>query len=235
MIVPVEINKKSLSDQIYDALIMRITNLSYLPGEKINLDSLKAEFHVSTAPIREALQRLVKDNLIIIKPRVGFYVVDLTEKEVKELYDARKALETYSLRLSVQRMNEKDILDMEEQFMELEKAITVHRTIEEIPLNTCQMLDMRLHNDIIIKASENKYIIDFYASLNNFSSIIRHFVFRVDEDTREHLAIIDAMKKHDISRAEELLVTHLVNAERATLSWLSQSMKECGTQNGENR
>ncbi len=235
MIVPVEINKKSLSDQIYDALIMRITNLSYLPGEKINLDSLKAEFHVSTAPIREALQRLVKDNLIIIKPRVGFYVVDLTEKEVKELYDARKALETYSLRLSVQRMNEKDILDMEEQFMELEKAIKVHRTIEEIPLNTCQMLDMRLHNDMIIQASENKYIIDFYASLNNFSSIIRHFVFRVDEDTREHLAILDAMKKHDKSRAEELLVMHLVNAERATLSWLSQSMNECGAQNGENR
>lgn len=226
MLTTVEINRKSLSEQIYDALIMRITNLVYMPGEKINLDSLKAEFHVSTAPIREALQRLVQDNLIIIKPRVGFYVVELTGKEVRELFAARKALETYSLRISVEKTSEAVILDLERQFLALKDELSLSSKPGDIPLSTCEMLDMRLHKDIIIRASENRYIIDFYTSLSNFSSIIRHFVFRVEEDIGEHLAIIGAIKERDLGGAERLLVSHLVNAEEATVQWLAEKMKK---------
>ena len=75
----VQLNKESLAGQIRKELRKRIVNLEIKQGEKINVTELEEEFGVSRAPVREALQSLADQGLVEVKPRGGYFAVQLTQ------------------------------------------------------------------------------------------------------------------------------------------------------------
>ncbi|MEO6492457.1 MAG: GntR family transcriptional regulator, partial [Ilumatobacteraceae bacterium] len=78
-----------IADQIRD----RIIDGSYTPGEQINEANVAAELGISRGPVREALQRLNQEGLLISYRNRGVFVVELSVDDVAEIYEARAAIE----------------------------------------------------------------------------------------------------------------------------------------------
>jgi len=220
------LNTKSLVDQIYDALLLRIRTLQYKPGSRINLDQLKVELGVSTAPIREALQRLARDNIVVIKPRVGYNVASLSQEDVAQVFETRLLLELYGLKGAIKTNDKDTLISVRDEFRNLGD-----RLLKEVPpseglVTECTELDDLLHKHIIVGNSKNKFIVNFYETMDNFSSIIRHFSFRLSLDVKQHIAILDAMISGDLALAEKELSFHLQDARDSTLEWLAHGAKK---------
>ena len=190
---------------------------------RINLDKLKEEFSVSTAPIREALQRLAKDNIIIVKPRIGFNVASLTKEDVENVFETRKLLESYCLRISIKAEDRESLISIRATMLGLKKQLETEDPPSEELVKECIEIDDFLHRNILIGNCSNKFILNFYDTLDNFSSIIRHFSFRLKEDIAQHIAIVEAMIEPDLAKAEERLITHLDRAKMATIDWISRA------------
>lgn len=220
------LNTKSLVDQIYDTLLLRIRTLEYKPGHRINLDQLKLEFGVSTAPIREALQRLARDNIVVVKPRVGYNVADLTQSDVAQVFETRMLLELYGLKSAIRPEDKESLLSIRDEFRSLAERLKVENPPSEDLVNESIELDDLLHKHIIVGNSKNRFIVSFYETMDNFSSIIRHFSFRIREDVTQHLGIVEAMLAGDLPRAERELKDHLQDAKESTLEWLSKASKK---------
>jgi DNA-binding GntR family transcriptional regulator len=66
-------------------------------GSQVGEVSLAAQFGVSRGPVREAMQRLVQEGLLRSIPHRGIFVVELTDADVRDIYDARRAVESAAM------------------------------------------------------------------------------------------------------------------------------------------
>lgn len=78
---------------IANQLRERIIDGSFKPGEQIREANLVEQLHVSRGPVREALQRLSQEGLLVSHRNRGVFVLDLTVEDVSEIYAAREAIE----------------------------------------------------------------------------------------------------------------------------------------------
>ncbi|MCZ4519052.1 GntR family transcriptional regulator [Rhodococcus ruber] len=90
-LTPIDARNTSMviADQIRD----RIIDGSYAPGEQINEANVAAELKISRGPVREALQRLNQEGLLVSYRNRGVFVVELSSDDVTEIYESRAAIE----------------------------------------------------------------------------------------------------------------------------------------------
>ncbi|MGF0312416.1 MULTISPECIES: GntR family transcriptional regulator [Nocardiaceae] len=90
-LTPIDARNTSMviADQIRD----RIIDGSYAPGEQINEANVAAELEISRGPVREALQRLNQEGLLVSYRNRGVFVVELSSDDVTEIYESRAAIE----------------------------------------------------------------------------------------------------------------------------------------------
>src|SRR5215210_5269143 len=87
-----------LRDQVKDALVERILDGFYGPGERIVEMRVAEEFGVSQAPVREALRELELLRLVVSEPFRGARVREVSAEELREIYPVRAALEEVAAR-----------------------------------------------------------------------------------------------------------------------------------------
>ena len=68
------------------------------PGERLSLAEITASYNTSITPVRDALHMLNQEGLVTIKPRSGYFVSNITLRELQELFEVREILETGSHR-----------------------------------------------------------------------------------------------------------------------------------------
>ncbi len=93
----------SMSDRIADQLRTAIRQGTYAPGARLVERRLTAEFGVSHIPVREALERLIREGLVERLPRRGCRVATLTAKELDDVYHLRVVLEQHVAERAQQR------------------------------------------------------------------------------------------------------------------------------------
>lgn len=87
------LNAPQTAAVIADQLRERILDGSYSPGEQLSEANLAAQLEISRGPVREALQRLVQEGLLVSHRNRGVFVIELTPGDVAEIYAARVAVE----------------------------------------------------------------------------------------------------------------------------------------------
>lgn len=199
------INKRKLSEQIYEVLKERIVTLEIQPGERINPESLEAEFGVSRAPIREALQILSREGLINPESRVGYFAVDLGREDVDDIHETRKLFELFALDSAIRRMSTSDLKDLRKRSIQLQDQDI------ESPQSTklLEEIDEELHYNLIIGNSDNQFLKKFSKQIHDLVRLTRHLQERVPAANEEHLNILQALMEKDTIRAKELLSIHL--------------------------
>ena len=93
----------SLSEQAYQQIRRMIIRLDLAPGEVVREDALQRQLGIGRTPIREALQRLAREQFVTVVPRRGMLVSRLDVAELSMLYETRAIMEPYAARLACVR------------------------------------------------------------------------------------------------------------------------------------
>ncbi|MEV0804980.1 GntR family transcriptional regulator [Micromonospora sp. NPDC050200] len=91
-------SKRTLAEVVTGLLRDRILDGEFPPGTQMNEVELAAYFEVSRGPLREAMQRLVQEGLLVSYPRRGIFVPALTSEDLEDIFVARQAIEREALR-----------------------------------------------------------------------------------------------------------------------------------------
>lgn len=94
----VEVRKEILRDKIFEILKGWILDGTLKPGERVIESVLAAKLKVSRAPFREALWLLARHGLVTLRAHQGAFVTELSEKDIREIFEIREALEVYCAR-----------------------------------------------------------------------------------------------------------------------------------------
>ena len=195
------LERKSTSDRISGELRQMIIEGSLLPGEQLAEARLAELLGVSRAPVREALQQLVQQKLLVTVPNKGATVVSFSASDVWEIYDARCALESHAAARifdngPVARAKAADAL--RSVLTDLRSAVKGgdHRQISAA--------DLEFHT-VLVAASDNSRLTDAYSILS-----------------AQALACINRLEiaipsGHEVIDDHELLIDALAGSERETL------------------
>jgi len=89
--------KKTLKQKAYEQVLLKITRGELRPGERLSEVAMAKEIGISPTPLREAYRQLAGEGFLRHVPNSGMFVRRLDAREVKELYEAREALELYAV------------------------------------------------------------------------------------------------------------------------------------------
>jgi len=119
----IRIPRATFASIVTERLRAAIVNGSLKPGSQLSEVELANTFGVSRGPVREALQRLVQEGLLLSEPHRGVFIPVLTDDDILDIYLAREALESAAIRLIVANGTSAAASEALDQYVtEMEKA-----------------------------------------------------------------------------------------------------------------
>jgi DNA-binding GntR family transcriptional regulator len=212
---------QTLTDRIYQLLKENIVRHRLKPGARLLDQEIAESLNVSRTPVREALNRLGTEGLVEIIPRRGAFVINLSAKDMKDIYEVREVLEVLAVRLAVPRLSDEDILGLEETLEAFSNALDRKEHL------TCFELDKEFH-DRIVRLSGNAKLAEINTLLggNIQTTRWRHCQndHRQQLSLQEHRAILDALIKRDVDLASELVSDHIRSVKKDLLTEQEQDI-----------
>ncbi|MBY8978052.1 GntR family transcriptional regulator [Rhodobacteraceae bacterium NNCM2] len=204
--------RESSSHRAYDTLRERLLRFSIVPNERINEVTLAAELSISRTPLREALNRLVAEGLLVDRGR-GFSAPDLEAQHVMELFEARQEVECAIVRLACERAD-KAALDDLERFLQESAAESPDASVDRLV-----ELDIRFH-DTIAELSQNSVLRKMLSNLNDRIHLVRWIAMegRRDRTQSEHRDILERIRARDAEAATALMRDHILHRKEDVLA-----------------
>lgn len=194
----------SLSQQAHERIKRKIVSLELPPGAVIDEGSLRAELGLGRTPIREALQRLSQERLVVIVPRRGTFVTEIGITDLQELFEMRVVLEGLAARLAAAR-------GTADHWARMERALAAMDTARD-DYDTLIAIDESCH-EIIYEAAGNDFLRDTLVTLYALSLRLWYFflerIGRMDHAVAEHTAVLEALFKGDGQKAGRLMEKHI--------------------------
>lgn len=195
---------RSLSDQAYVEIRRMIVALELPPGATVREDDLQRRIGIGRTPIREALQRLVRDEFVTVIPRREMLVTNIGVSELAVLYETRAVMEPYVARLACARGEPHHWASM---------AAQVERCARR-DATPAELLDIdRACHEIIWEAAGNRFLNATLDMLYAQSDRVWHMYLADVADMRhavaEHEAILDALRAGDADSAAVLVEGHV--------------------------
>jgi DNA-binding GntR family transcriptional regulator len=205
----------------YEELKKRILNCEILPGEPINEKSLMTELNIGRTPIREALIALRTEKLVDATPRQGTYASYITEKDVREIYDLRKIMET-DIAVNCQKT-----IDLSSLLM-LDKEMKKLCECKQYNAKEFYDLDIEFHK-FIVQSSNNDWII---ATMEPFLKMtyrigmlnsLSNTENRPETTYSQHHQIIEGIMKENSDVIRDNYIMHLNSGLLSALTSLKRS------------
>jgi DNA-binding GntR family transcriptional regulator len=193
----------SLSEQAYRSIRRMIIRLDLAPGAVIREDELREQLRTGRTPIREAIQRLVRDQFVVVLPRRGAFVTGIDVSELALLSETRRMLEPYATRLACVRGRSDDW-----DAMQAAIDAAASRSSDEI-------LDAdRACHEIVWSAAGNRFLTDTLDMLYAHSDRLWHMYLAevqhpLTQNLAEHRLILDALRQGDSERSAQLVDDHI--------------------------
>ncbi|MCF0142328.1 MAG: GntR family transcriptional regulator, partial [Parasporobacterium sp.] len=137
-----------LRDIVFKTLREAIITGDLKPGERLMEIKLANELGVSRTPVREAIRKLELEGLVIMTARKGAEVAPINEKDLKEVLEIRKNLESLACQLSCKNSTEDDIKALKE----INKIIA--RAVKDDDIETITKSDVQFH-ELIVQTTQN--------------------------------------------------------------------------------
>lgn len=195
--------------KIYEDIQKKIQEEFFLPGQKITEIELMNEYHCSRGTIRTIISWCDVNNILDVKPKVGTYVTEETQKSFRDKVEVRTYLEKLACRLLIQHATKKEIQEIEYLFEKMSHELAI------IPYSPKIFSDIHYQfHSKIIKYSNNDFLVKSFSNLNLRYSYL--FAEGASTDVRvlirsnnEHRDLLCAIKKKDIILAEKIVEDHL--------------------------
>ncbi|MGH3516868.1 MAG: GntR family transcriptional regulator [Haloechinothrix sp.] len=198
--------RDGLVDRVYDVLRSRIIFCELEPGAKLNMDALSREMRVSQTPIREAINRLASERLVLIEPYRGVRVAPLlSEAQLNDLMRARLVIEVGAARSADIAVPEAAATELVSRMDELARA-------DALDVRAFNEADAAFHRTLVAAAG-NEFLLQAFDDLKAHVQIARHFLRRSSGEAREanleHRRILAAVRKEDRVRLQQELTAHV--------------------------
>jgi len=210
-----------LRETVYEQIRADILSLRLAPGDEMREAELAARFEVSKSPVRDALMRLERENLVITLPRQGYRVAPVSLSDVQDMFHLRIALERACMERIVRQANDEQLAslepfrrfepsDWEGGFIDYNRAF--HRKLADIAGNP-RMRD-QLNN--LIDQMERVVLM----SVNRATQGSGNTGGLVEEHSR----MIDSLQQRQTKRAERLAEQHIAAAGKRVTEAISRSI-----------
>lgn len=208
-----------LRDVVFNTLRQAILKGELKPGERLMEIQLAQRLGVSRTPVREAIRKLELEGLVLMIPRKGAEVAEITVKDLEDVLEVRTALEELAVRDACENITE-------EQLARLKKANDAFRkALEGADLIACGKADMDFH-EIIYDATNNRRLMQI---LNNLREQMYRYRMEYLKDREmypvllaEHEAIWEALSGHDREKAGTAIRIHIENQKESIINSLKE-------------
>ncbi len=207
------LDSPKLSDEAFLILREAIINGKFPPGTRLVEQSLAQQLGISRIPVREAIQQLVDEGLVVKEPRRGAYVQSYSDAELEEVYSLRVVLEGFVI--------ERVMANWSDQ-ARAELQVIVDRMTQ-----AAQAGDKKLVSDLDTKFHETLWELANHQILLEVVSSLRiritHFLVKanaaisgdaVDAHVQSHQILLDCLNSGDVEAAKAKITEHILGGKR---------------------
>jgi DNA-binding GntR family transcriptional regulator len=216
-----DVRFRTKQEYVYQSLRSAIMRGELPPGQRLVIDEIARRLEVSAIPIREALQSLQAEGLVVSAPHIGATVASISQDEVREVFAIMEGLETVAVREAAARLTEVQGLSLGAIVAEMDGAV------ERREYESWADMNGRLHRTIGEIASMPLLREMTDRALSRWERLRRHYfqgvlVPRVEQAQREHRELLAALVSRDADVAERVVRAHNRNAQAAYSAFLHQ-------------
>jgi DNA-binding GntR family transcriptional regulator len=189
------------------------------PGRKLKLDGLRESYGASVGTLRESLNRLIAERLVIAEGQRGFEVAPFAEKELRELAQLRLLLECHALEHAFRSGDvewEGRVVAAHHKLSQMEDRL---RAGDGDALDPWRRFDSEFHRTLI-SACGSRTLMATHATV--FDRYLRYqnlaLGFRGEIAVREHLGLREAAIRRDVAEARAILNAHILGGVEAALA-----------------
>jgi DNA-binding GntR family transcriptional regulator len=181
------------------------------PGDRLVERQLASQWNVSRAPLREAIEQLTAEGLLVRSPHRGASVRELSERELNELFAVREMLEVNAMRIAVSVLADEDLVRLQD---------LVDRA--KMDVKTKNLRDFRVaglaFHDELVRLSKNTTLIEIYDGVKlkfrRYQLLLASLPDLPKSSALEHENILTALRDRDADLAGKLLAEHLAHLVR---------------------
>jgi DNA-binding GntR family transcriptional regulator len=200
-----------LADEVYDTLLGQLMSLRIVPGSRVTIDALARELGVSQTPIRDALNRMEAEGLVVRVPHAGYRIPpQITRHRFEDMLEVRLLLEPAAARRSAERASP-------EQVAGLRRILGEMAELEEgggpMAYGAFGLRDAAFH-DLVALSAENQVIRETLARLHSHVHL-----FRLHRDTQvtylamaEHEQVVAGIAARDPDAAAYAMRRHILRS-----------------------
>lgn len=210
-----ESHGKTAIESVYEALRQAILVGEIAPESRLRVEELRKKIGVGASTVREALSRLLVENLVTTEGQRGFRAASVSVEDFRNIVEMRAMLEAKAVRESIAMADD----DWESSFVaahhNLAKIENEMQGYETQPIAEWEKRNRAFHNAMIGGCS-NQWLLNFREILYNHS--VRYLQISLTDRTiprdvrAEHQAIFDAVIARDADEAEKLTIDHIFHS-----------------------
>jgi len=195
-----------LGAKAYEVLKSKIVTCELMPGAVVDQNALMEEIGVSRTPVREAVNALEAEGLLVVMPRRGVIVAPISLSEVSQIYTVRENIEPLIVRLATPAAEKERLVEYRRIF-----------TTDTYDPDSIIQSDFEMHN-YFAERTENTYFVRLMRSV--LSQNMRIVVLgarirdRLPASNVEHASILQRMLDGDADAAAEAMRVHIASAKK---------------------
>ena len=140
---------KPLRELVCENIRQAIIDGTFSPGERLMEIQLADEMGVSRTPVREAIRKLELEGFVVMIPRRGTYVADISIKDITEIYEIRISLDILAAGLAAERITDEELEQLNGYLIEIGQHIANNDMDKIVEVDTA-------FHDMLYTASRNE-------------------------------------------------------------------------------
>ena len=197
----------NLNDQAYTLIKNKIVNGEIEPGTRMIDSKLAEAYGISRTPVRDALRKLTEDGFLEKRSARGYYVYELTQKDIDEIFEIRKMFDCEACRKIINVILPKNPNALD----------SVYGAMKEIYENDTIHYENHITDDEkfhveLIKIAGNERLLKYYIDLQEHIKIFRGYFPKEESALRivkkQHTQLVEALKNRDIEAAMNAVEEH---------------------------
>jgi len=204
--------KRTLTEDVTERLRDAILHGHFAPGQPLSEEQLARRLAVSRGPVREALQQLEREGLVLSGPNRRAMVARLSRRDLEQVYSLRLALERLAVQYAVRYAQATDLAAMEGVVQAMQEAVARGLTARE-----AADLDIAFH-DLLYRAAQHERLYEAWSSLKSqvyiflLSRNVADADYRGQLTIQGHAQILESLRARDEARALQTIEEHLLAA-----------------------
>lgn len=208
------------AERAYQHLRKKLLSGDFPPGSRLLYGPIGKEIGISATPVREAAGQLAKEGLVNLVPQIGAIVRQLNERELKEIYEVRLAIEPFAAGLAADRATAGQIAVIEASAVRMQEVADgqtqsnakcagkrVTRQFDKADYQFHVAILEATGNETLKRTAEQSHVLTQIFSIHRH----RYTVESMSATTAEHARILAAIQAGNSGAAAKATRIHIQN------------------------